>query len=274
MRTPLPDGATDASVPTPEPPAPAIRPGAHRWFVALLILGGLGLATFVTVQVLRVLGFDTVAAFRSPAPPLSMTQLPAAAPAPPAGVSSGTRPAGLGPVRDHPPAVTTPKPQFTLRDGVPDSFLTDLDAETLARLDTLNGRLDALVTATEQANAAGRHLTGTVVTQLAALTGRQDQAQADWVRVMEQLTILQAEVRDLRAALARTGFAPAPPAPAGRPVAGWRVTALNGDRAWLKGPTGQTASVVAGDRLGGLGTVQRVDTERRLVVLSDGRFVR
>jgi hypothetical protein len=25
---------------------------------------------------------------------------------------------------------------------VPDSFLTDLDAETLARLDTLDGRLD------------------------------------------------------------------------------------------------------------------------------------
>ena len=167
MRTPLPDGATDASVSTPEPPAPAIRPGAHRWFVALLILGGLGLATFVTVQVLRVLGFDAVAVFRSPAPPLSMSQLPTAAPAPPAGVSSGARPAGLGPVRDHPPAVTTPKPQFTLRDGVPDSFLTDLDAETLTRLDTLNGRLDALVTATEQANAAGRHLAGTVTTQLA-----------------------------------------------------------------------------------------------------------
>jgi len=91
MRTPLPDGATDASVPTPEPPAPAIRPGAHRWFVALLILGGLGLATFVTVQVLRVLGFDAVAVFRSPAPPLSMSQLPAAAPVPPAGVSSGAR---------------------------------------------------------------------------------------------------------------------------------------------------------------------------------------
>ncbi|MBS1226052.1 MAG: hypothetical protein H6R24_2730, partial [Proteobacteria bacterium] len=49
---------------------------------------------------------------------------------------------------------------------------------------------------------------------------------------------------------------------------------LNGDRAWLKGPTGQTESVVAGDRLGGLGTVQRVDAERRLVVLTDGRFVR
>jgi hypothetical protein len=113
-----------------------------------------------------------------------------------------------------------------------------------------------------------------VTTQLAALAGRQDQAQADWARVMEQLTVLRAEVRDLRAARARTRFAPAPPAPAGRPVAGWRVTALNGDRAWLKGPTGQTASVVAGDRLGGLGTVQRVDAERRLVVLTDGRFVR
>ena len=57
----------------------------------------------------------------------------------------------------------------TLRrcDGVSDRFLTDLDAETLTRLDALNDRLGALAAATEQAGAAGRHLAGTMTTQLA-----------------------------------------------------------------------------------------------------------
>ncbi len=267
MRTPLPDLAAAAEAPPADPSAPAAWPGANRWFVAALVLGGLVLAAFAAVQILRVLGLDVVTALRPAAPPLSMTQLQAEA-------SAGPRPAGPGPVRDRPPAVTTPKPHFTLRDGVPDSFLTDLDAETLTRLDALNDRLDALAAATEQAGAAGRHLAGTVSTQLAEFGARQAQTHADLARVAEQLTVLRAEVGDLRAALARTGFARVPPAPAGRPVAGWRVTALNGDRAWLKGPTGQTTSVVAGGRLNGLGTVQRVDAERRLVVLTDGRFVR
>ena len=271
MRIPLPDLAVDAEAPASDLSASTIRPAANRWFVALLILGGLVLAIFATVQVLRVLGFDAITAFRSPTPPLSMTQFQATVPA---GASSDPRPAGPGPVRDRPPAVTTPKPHFTLRDGVPDSFLTDLDAETLTRLDVLNSRLDALVAATEQASAAGRQLARIVTTQLAEFGGRQAQAHANLARAAEQLTVLRAEVRDLRAVLARTGFSPVPPAPTGRPVAGWRVTALNGDRVWLKGPTGRTVSVVAGERLNRLGTVQRVDAEHRVVVLTDGRFVR
>ena len=73
---------------------------------------------------------------------------------------------------------------------------------------------------------------------------------------------------------ARTGLSPAPPALTGRPLKGWQVTAFVGDRAWLKGPTGRTVSVAAGERLNALGTVQRVDAERRVVVLADGRFIR
>ena len=65
MRIPLPDLAVDAEAPASDLSASTIRPGANRWFVALLSLGGLVLAIFATVQVLRVLGFDASTAFRS-----------------------------------------------------------------------------------------------------------------------------------------------------------------------------------------------------------------
>ena len=110
--------------------------------------------------------------------------------------------------------------------------------------------------------------------QLAAFNARQGQLHADVAQVAEQLAVLRAEVRDLRAMWARTGLSPAPPAPMGRPVKGWQATAFAGDRAWLKGPTGRTVSVAAGERLNSLGTVQRVDAERRVVVLAGGRFIR
>ncbi len=80
---------------------------------------------------------------------------------------AGCGAAGSGPVRDRPLAVTTPKPHRSRCDGVSDRFLTDLDAETLTRLDALNDRLGALAAATEQAGAAGRLLAGTMTTQLA-----------------------------------------------------------------------------------------------------------
>lgn len=276
MRTPLPDLNAGAEPPvTEEGSLPPPRP--NRRFLAGLILGSLGLALFATVQIGHVLGFDLLAVFQPTPPPLSMTQLPTAAPAPlaPAPAPADSRPGpGPGSVRDRPPAVTTPKPRFTLRDGAPDSFLTDLDTETLTRLDALNRRLDALVVATEQVGGVGRQWGGTVTAQLAAFNARQGQLHADVAQVAEQLAVLRAEVRDLRAMWARTGLSPVPPAPMGRPVKGWRATAFAGDRAWLKGPTGRTVSVVAGERLNALGTVQRVDAERRVVVLADGRFIR
>lgn len=270
MRTPLPDLTAGAETPATEGGSwPPSRP--HRGFLAGLILGSLGLALFATVQIGHVLGFDLLAVFQPTPPPLSMTQLPTAAPAPLAPVD--LRP-GSGSVRDRPPAVTTPKPRFTLRDGAPDSFLTDLDTETLTRLDALNHRLDALVVATEQVGEVGRQWGGTVTMQLAAFNARQGQLHADVAQVAEQLAVLRAEVRDLRAMWARTGLSPAPPAPMGRPVKGWQATAFAGDRAWLKGPTGRIVSVAAGERLNSLGTVQRVDAERRVVVLAGGRFIR
>ena len=274
MRTPLPDLTVGAQAPVAESGSPPVPPRANRGFLAGLILGGLGLALFATVQIGQLLGFDLLAVFQPTTPPLSMTQLQSAAPAPLAEMPAGSRPAGPGSVRDRPPAVTTPKPHFTLRDGVPDSFLTDLDTETLTRLDALNRRLDALVAATEQVSVVGRQWVGTVTAQLATFSARQAQVHTDVAQVAEQLAVLQAEVRDLRAIWVRTGVSPAPPAPTGRPVAGWQVTAFAGDRAWLKGPTGRTVSVVAGERLNPLGTVQRVDAERRRVVLAGGRFIR
>jgi hypothetical protein len=273
MRTPLPDLTAGAEIPAAEseslPP-----PRVNRGFLAGLILGSLGLALFATVQIGHVLGFDLLAVFQPPPPPLSMTQLPTAAPAPLTPAPADSRPAGSGSVRDRPPAVTTPKPRFTLRDGAPDSFLTDLDTETLTRLDALNRRLDALVVATEQVGGVGRQWGGTVTAQLAAFNARQGQLHTDVAQVAEQLTILRAEVRDLRAMWARSGLSPAPPALTGRPVKGWQATAFAGDRAWLKGPTGRTVSVAAGERLNPLGTVHRVDAERRVVVLAGGRFIR
>ena len=54
----------------------------------------------------------------------------------------------------------------------------------------------------------------------------------------------------------------------GRPLPGWSVTAIGGDRAWLKTPKGQE---VTGERLTGVGAVRAVDAIRGIVVMGDGR---
>ena len=63
-------------------------------------------------------------------------------------------------------------------------------------------------------------------------------------------------------------------AAAGRPLPGWSVTAISGDRAWLKTPKGQAVTVVAGERLKGAGAVRAVDAIQKIVVMGDGRVVR
>lgn len=52
------------------------------------------------------------------------------------------------------------------------------------------------------------------------------------------------------------------------------MTAISGDRAWLKTPAGQEVTVVAGERLKGVGAVRAVDGLRGVVTMSDGRVVR
>lgn len=52
------------------------------------------------------------------------------------------------------------------------------------------------------------------------------------------------------------------------------MTAISGDRAWLKTPAGQEVTVVAGERLKGVGAVRAVDAIRKIVVMGDGRVVR
>lgn len=59
-----------------------------------------------------------------------------------------------------------------------------------------------------------------------------------------------------------------------RTLPGWSVTAISGDRAWLKTPKGQEVTVVAGERLKGVGAVRTVDSLRGVVTMSDGRVVR
>ncbi len=52
------------------------------------------------------------------------------------------------------------------------------------------------------------------------------------------------------------------------------MTAISGDRAWLKTPKGQEVTVVAGERLKGVGAVRAVDAIQKIVVMGDGRVVR
>lgn len=61
----------------------------------------------------------------------------------------------------------------------------------------------------------------------------------------------------------------------GRAVPGWSVKAVSGHRDWLRAPKGRgEVSVVAGERLKALGTVQAVDVRQGIVVMSGGRVVR
>lgn len=166
-----------------------------------------------------------------------------------------------------------------MRDGAQYDFMLDLDAETLKRLAEIQGQLDGLgaqVTALHQA-----------VQVLANNAGQQRQQEAvHQGRLQQDMTAARAEIAGLQTALgevearlkrARAGQGPGgldAAAPGGRALPGWSITAISGDRAWLRSPKGQAVTVVAGDRLKGGGAVRAVDAARGVVTLNDGRVVR
>jgi hypothetical protein len=195
----------------------------------------------------------------------------------PAGGSRPAPPAATTiprPVHDQPPRVSANPPNFSIRDGVTYGFITDLDSETLHRLDTLDHSLSSVVDYTDKMGKAIHEMAVDVVMQTGALQQQQAQLHTDIASALHRLDALAAEVRDLRATILRYRDTQPGPAPTGNVIQGWALQALSGDRAWLKTPSGKVITVVRGERLPSLGPVQSVDTHRRIVVLADGRYIR
>lgn len=189
-----------------------------------------------------------------------------------------------GPLRDQPPREASLNlPQFTVRDGERHDFLTDLDAETLRRLAEIQGQLDGFSALVGHLNQAMRDLTRNAVPQRQQQVAYQNQLQQELTAVRQEIAALQAAVGEVEARLKRagsgwgrtalgTGSATAPVS--GAPVDGWSVTAISGDRAWLRTPKGKHVTVTAGERVKTLGAVRAVDAIQGFVVLVDGRIVR
>lgn len=189
-----------------------------------------------------------------------------------------------GPLRDQPPREAPLNlPQFTVRDGERHDFLTDLDAETLRRLAEIQGQLDGFGALVGPLNQAMRDLTRNAGQQRQQQVAYQDQLQRELTAVRQEIAALQAAVGEVEARLKRagsgwgrtalgTGAATTPVS--GAPVDGWSVTAISGDRAWLRTPKGKQVTVTAGERVKTLGAVRAVDALQGFVVLVDGRIVR
>lgn len=260
------DPAAPPAVPRPRP-----RPSIENW---AMIAAMAGIVLYGAAGFLKEFGlFDLSRWWSQPTPPPSLSGM-SDRPAPPGPPAPGSAPAR--PLRDQPPRPpATDLPQFTVRDGETHDFLTDLDAETLKRLAEIQGQMDALVaqvTATRQelqalALNAGQRRQQDMAYQL--------RSQQDLAAARAEIAALQATVNDVEARFKRaqsgTG---APLATTGRPLPGWSVVAISGDRAWLRTPKGGQVTVVAGERLKDVGAVRAVDAARGTVVLADGRVVR
>lgn len=190
----------------------------------------------------------------------------------------------LGPLRDQPPREAPLNlPQFTVRDGERHDFLTDLDAETLRRLAEIQGQLDGFSALVGHLNQAMRDLTRNAVQQRQQQVAYQNQLQQELTAVRQEIAALQAAVGEVEARLKRAGSGwgrtalgtgAATTQVSGAPVDGWSVTAISGDRAWLRTPKGKHVTVTAGERVKTLGAVRAVDAIQGFVVLVDGRIVR
>jgi len=207
-------------------------------------------------------------------PPVAAPFAPkAAAPPPAAPAMDGDPKAVRDPLPRLPPADL---PQFTLRDGEPHDFLTDLDAETLKRLAEIQGQLDGLVTLAKNLHQAVQTLTRTAGQQRQQEAAHQSRLQAELAAARQEIAALHAAVEEVEARLKRARGGPGAVAfeSDGAVLPGWSVKAISGDRAWLKTPKGQEVTVVAGERLKALGAVRTVDAARGIVVMGDGRVVR
>lgn len=256
-------------------------PGTLAGAAALVGLVAYGAAGF-----LRETGLYDVGGWSKPAAPPTLSGLSGPRPAPPSGSSPTPFPAAPvgasgGSLRDQPPRLpTTDLPQFTVRDGEPRDYMIDLDAETLKRLAEIQGQLDGLgaqVTALHQAVQALANNAGQQRQQEAVHQGRLQQdmtaARAEIAGLQTALGEVEARLKRARAGQGLAALEPAAPS-GGRALPGWSVTAISGDRAWLRSPKGQAVTVVAGDRLKGVGAVRAVDAARGVVTVGDGRVVR
>jgi len=268
---------TADAAPAPSPPAArAVSERRRRPSPATLALGAVmvGIALYGTAGFLRETGLYDVAGWWSK--PAAAPSLAALSGPPAPGVpfaAPGSEPARS--LRDQPPRPPlTDLPQFTVRDGEAHDYLTDLDAETLKRLAEVQGQLDGLgaqVTALRQGMQALASAAGQQRQQEAA---HQDRLQRELAAARAEIAALHATVGDVEARLKRAQNGPAGARAGGRALPGWSVTAISGDRAWLRTPEGGQVTVVAGERLQGVGAVRAVDGLRGVVTMSDGRVVR
>ena len=231
------------------------------------------LALYGTAGFLRETGlYDVARLWSKPAAAPSLAALSG----PPAPAAPFAAPAAARSLRDQPPRLpATDLPQFTVRDGEAHDYLTDLDAETLKRLAEVQGQLDGLgaqVTALRQGLQALASAAGQQRQQEAA---HQDRLQRELAAARAEIAAVHATVGDVDARLKRVHHGPTGAlAGGGRALPGWSVTAISGDRAWLRTPQGGQVTVVAGERLKGVGAVRAVDATQRIVVMGDGRVVR
>ena len=247
---------TSASARPDTPPA-----RLSRLFTRLLVgLVLAGIVAFVAVKVGRLYGVDLVQSVqnlgrRSP------TFVPAQATA-----TTTTS------VRDMPPQVEPNKPDFSLRDGVTYGYITNLDSETLQRLDGVVDQLDQMVGYTEQMGQAVSQFAAVIVPRMQHVEQQQAQLTRAMTQLLAQLQRIDASVQDVRMSLLQPGLhKTANTAPKGPVIRDWSVQSINNGRAWLKAPSGKVVTVVKGERLQALGEIDYVD-ERR-IVLTDGRFI-
>ena len=268
-------GPTDPAAPAQSPPA--ARSGRRLPSPATLAMGAVmvGIALYGMAGFLRETGlYDVTRGWSKPAAAPGLTAL-SGPPTPGAPFAApGSEPARS--LRDQPPRLPlTDLPQFTVRDGEAHDYLTDLDAETLKRLAEVQGQLDGLggqVAAIRQGMQALASAAGQQRQQEAA---HQDRLQRELAAARAEIAALQTTVGDVEARLKRAHNGPGGALAGGvRALPGWSVTAISGARAWLKTPKGQEVTVVAGERLKGVGAVRAVDSLQGVVTMSDGRVVR
>jgi hypothetical protein len=275
-------GPTATDPTTPEtadaaPAAPAVSERRRRPSPVTLALGAVAVmvALYGTAGFLRETGlYDVARLWSKPAAAPSLAALSGPpAPAAPVAAPGSERARAL---RDQPPRPPLADlPQFTVRDGEAHDYLTDLDAETLKRLAEVQGQLDSLgaqVTALRHGLQALASAAGQQRQQEAA---HQDRLHRELGAARADIAAVHATVGDVDARLKRAHHGPAGAlAGGGRALPGWSVTAISGDRAWLRTPQGGQVTVVAGERLKGVGAVRAVDATQRIVVMGDGRVVR
>ena len=186
------------------------------------------------------------------------------------------------PLRDQPPHwPRSDLPRFTVRDGEPYDFLTDLDAETLQRLAAIQGQLDGFSAQLAHLEQGVQTLTQQAGQQRQQEAIHQSRLQHELAAARREIAALHTTVGEWEARWQRAGsgsglmtLRTGPGVHSSRSVVGWSVKAVSGNRAWLRTPQGREVTVIAGDRLNGLGRVRAVDAIQGIVVLRDGRVVR